>query len=109
MRVSYLMKTELTNCPREQIFRVGVWIQIIVLPGRKLTVFTQDWSHGDKGSRFVWAHSIQQGKTTYWKTDYEQQWQKHKSAPGRHRKPGVRLSWQFMVNAAALQHLQVHL
>lgn len=103
-------QTELTNCPREQIFRVGVWIQIIVLPGSKLAVFMRDWSHGEKGSRFVWAHSFHPaGQNNILKTDYEQQWQKPKSAPGRHQKPGVRLSWQFRVNAAALQHLQVHL
>lgn len=28
-------QTELTKCPREQIVCVGVWIQIIVIPGSK--------------------------------------------------------------------------
>lgn len=36
----------------------------------------------------VSTHSIQHGRTTYWKTDYEQKWQRHKSAPVRHQKGG---------------------
>lgn len=50
-------QTELTNCPREQILRVGVWIQIIVLAGSERAVFTRDWSHGGNGGRCVCPHT----------------------------------------------------
>lgn len=50
-------QTELTNCPREQILRVGVWIQIIVLAGSEFAVFTRDWSHGGNGGRCVCPHT----------------------------------------------------
>lgn len=101
-------QTAMTNCPREQILLKHPCGSVD--PDHLLTrqhssvfflgfFFTKDWSHSKKANRFVWAHFIQQGKTTYWESDYEQQWQKHKSAPGQHQVPRVCLSgrtlWPF--------------
>lgn len=105
-------QTELTNCPREQILRVGVWIQIIVLAGSELAVFTRDWSHGGNGGRCVCPHTPSgRAEQHIGKLIMSKSGRGTNLLPHAIRKEGggLCLSWQFGVNATALQHLQMHL